>query len=67
MNHKHLTLTFALLFFSACGSSGTKHGETSPSPENADFSDTFVYNTSSKYKDVLIECAGATKSYQSQQ
>jgi hypothetical protein len=56
-------ITMAILFFIACGSDGAKdkHGESTPNPENADFSDTFVYKSSSKYKSVLIECAGATE------
>jgi len=62
MKHKHIVLILSILLFTACGSSSsTKHGETTPNPDNADFSDTFVYKSSSKYKSVLIDCAGATE------
>ena len=61
MNLKHILLTLGILIFTACGNSSSKHGETTPNPENADFSDTFVYKDSSKYKSVLIDCIGATE------
>ena len=61
-----LIATLSLFLLLGCGSSGdSKHGETTPSPENADLSNTFAYESSSQYKSVLTSCASAKKESES--
>ena len=57
---KKIIITITILFLTACGSSGAKdkHGETTPAPENADFSNTHAYVSNGKYASVLAFCAG---------
>jgi len=59
MNTKPILLSLTILLFAACGNNHNKHGRTALNPGEADFSDTFVYKNSSKYKSVLIDCIDA--------
>jgi len=59
MNTKPILLSLTILLFAACGNNHHKHGRTALNPGEADFSDTFVYKKSSKYKSVLIDCIRA--------
>ncbi len=56
-----LVLILTLLLLTSCGSGASKkHGEIAPI-SNSDFSDTFVYDSSSPYSDLLIKCIAITE------
>lgn len=58
---KYLLLSISILLFTACGGSGSKDGETTPSVQSDDLESTYAYIKNNNYSSVLKKCASATE------